>query len=71
MAITCKRQVSLIDTKYYDFIARCVRRAFLCGKGTFISQGYEYHREWDEDKLFALARVFWIDAKSNVFTASY
>ena len=68
MVIVCKRQVSLIDTKDYDFMARC---AFLWGKDTSIGQGYEHHRAWDEDKLPALPKVFCIDAKSNVFTASY
>ena len=61
MAIARKRQVSLIDTKYYHCISRCVRRAFLCGEDSFTGQSYEHRRGWVEDKLLALAKVFCID----------
>ncbi|CAM4330644.1 transposase [Pseudoalteromonas ostreae] len=61
MAIARKRQVSLIDTKYYHCISRCVRRAFLCGEDRFTGQSYEHRRGWVEDKLLALAKVFCID----------
>ena len=61
MAIARKRQVSLVDTKYYHFISRCVRRAFLCGEDRFTGQSYEHRRGWVEDKLGELAKVFCID----------
>ncbi|AZZ97440.1 transposase [Pseudoalteromonas sp. R3] len=56
-----KNQVSLVDTKYYHCISRCVRRAFLCGKDKFTGKSYEHRREWVEDKLLTLAAVFCID----------
>lgn len=61
MATARKRQVSLADTKYYHCISRCVRRAFLCGDDTVTGKSYEHRRQWVEDKLLALAKVFCID----------
>ncbi|BBN83399.1 hypothetical protein PA25_33840 [Pseudoalteromonas sp. A25] len=61
MATARKRQVSLVDTKYYHCISRCVRRAFLCGDDTITGKSYEHRRQWVEDKLLALAKVFCID----------
>ena len=61
MAIARKRQVSLVDTKYYHCISRCVRRAFLCGEDRFTGQSYEHRRGWVEDKLLELAKVFCVD----------
>ena len=61
MATARKRQVSLVDTKYYHCISRCVRRAFLCGDDNVTGKSYEHRRQWVEDKLLELAQVFCID----------
>ncbi|MBQ4833573.1 transposase [Pseudoalteromonas sp. MMG010] len=61
MAIARKRQISLVDTKYYHCISRCVRRAYLCGKDDFTGKSYEHRRGWVEEKLLKLAKVFCID----------
>ena len=54
-------QVSLADTPYYHCVARCVRRAFLCGVDEFSGQNYEHRRQWIVDKLQSLSAIFSID----------
>ncbi|WP_238377522.1 transposase [Oceanospirillum linum] len=54
-------QISTADTPYYHCIARCVRRAFLCGEDTFSGQSYEHRRQWILDRLTALDQMFAVD----------
>ena len=54
-------QVDLAVTPYYHCIARCVRRAFLCGKDSYSGQNFEHRREWVRERLRFLAGVFAID----------
>ena len=56
-----KEQVSLLDTPYYHCIARCVRRAFLCGEDHYSGNSYEHRRQWILDRLVELDKVFSID----------
>lgn len=50
--------ISLDDTPYYHCVARCVRRAFLCGVDHYSGNSYEHRRQWLEDKLHATAAAF-------------
>ncbi|MGJ8648273.1 MAG: transposase [Marinomonas colpomeniae] len=56
-----KEQVSLEDTSYYHCVARCVRRAFLCGDDPITGNSYEHRRGWIETRLLFLASAFSID----------
>jgi hypothetical protein len=61
MATPRKQQISLVNTPYYHCVARCVRRAFLCGKDGLSGKSYEHRRSWVEYKLHLLTQIFAID----------
>lgn len=55
---------TLIDpnsTPYYHCVARCVRRAFLCGQDRATNKNYEHRKPWVVDRLKELAAVFAIE----------
>ncbi len=49
------------STPYYHCIARCVRRAFLCGEDHLTNTNYEHRKHWVIDRLKELATVFAIE----------
>ena len=55
---------NLIDpgsTPYYHCMARCVRRAFLCGRDDFSGKNYEHRRQWVVERLKELTGIFAIE----------
>ncbi|REG82888.1 transposase [Marinomonas pollencensis] len=61
MPMPRSQQVCLDDTPYYHCVARCVRRAFLCGEDSSTGISYEHRRSWVEHRLLFLASIFSID----------
>ena len=61
MTTARKNLIDPASTPYYHCMARCVRRAFLCGKDQFSGKNYEHRRQWVVDKLQELVSVFAIE----------
>ncbi|SHO54640.1 transposase [Vibrio quintilis] len=55
------QKVSLELTPYYHCISRCVRRSYLCGEDEISGRSYEHRRQWVEDRILELAKVYCID----------
>ncbi len=45
----------------YRCIARCVRRAFLCGTGSHSGRDYSHRKAWIIDRISALAGLFGVE----------
>ena len=56
-----KQLVDKDVTPYYHVVARCVRRAFLCGEDRYSGKSYEHRRTWIEDRLRVLASLFSVE----------
>ena len=54
-------QIDLSTTPYYHCMARCVRRAYLCGKDAYSGRDFEHRRAWVRQRIHFLTEVFAID----------
>ena len=61
MTLPRRAQVALSCTPYYHCVARCVRRAFLCGRDTYSGRDFEHRKQWFLDRLAAQADAFAIE----------
>jgi REP element-mobilizing transposase RayT len=54
-----RQQIIATDAPgFYHCIARCVRRAFLCGTDDYSGRCFEHRKAWGEERLLALAESF-------------
>lgn len=60
MTIRRQSQIALDQTPYYHCIARCVRRAFLCGEDQYTGQDFNHRRVCLVDQLKRQAAAFGI-----------
>ena len=58
MTTARKNFIDPASTPYFHCMARCVRRAFLCGNDKFSGKNYEHRRQWVVDRLKELANIF-------------
>jgi len=66
-----KTLIDLNQTSYYHCIARCVRRAFLCGEDAFSGKNYEHRKDWVIERLSLLADTFAIDVASYAVMSNH
>ena len=63
--------IDLEQTTYYHCIARCVRRAFLCGEDHVTGKSFEHRKAWVTDRLDYLAKTFAIDITSYAIMSNH
>ena len=61
MTYARKASICLNDTPYYHIVARCVRRAWLCGVDDYSGRDYSHRKRWVLERLDRLSAVFAID----------
>ena len=58
MATARKNIVDPEVTPYYHCMARCVRRAFLCGRDEVTGKNFDHRKVWIVERIKFLASLF-------------
>jgi REP element-mobilizing transposase RayT len=53
-----KRIVDAHHAGSYHCVARCVRRAWLCGDDAYLKQNFDHRKQWLEDRIKLLGEIF-------------
>ncbi len=61
MARARSQQISLESTPYYHCVARCVRRAYLCGEDPVSGHNFDHRKRWIVERFKELSAVFAVD----------
>ena len=61
MATARRQLVDLNATHFYHCMARCVRKAYLCGEDIETGRSFDHRKIWIVDRIKFLAEVFAID----------
>jgi REP element-mobilizing transposase RayT len=55
----------------YHCMARCVRRAWLCGEDPYSGKNYDHRRQWVQDRIIFLAELFAVSIMSYAVMSNH